>query len=96
MSGKNDNDQIFSEYFFLSYIQADGTWTRGDLPTCIPVQCDIPHHPLNGQQRTHDVWSVIRVTFMFRQGSVHGSQLQVRGELLLQLWLHAGRQWNKV
>ena len=29
--------------------QADGTWTRGDLPTCIPVQCDIPHNPVNGE-----------------------------------------------
>ena len=39
---------------------------------------------------------VPRVTVMFRQGPVHGSQLQVCGELLLQLWLHACRQWNKV
>ena len=31
--------------------QADGTWTRGDLPTCIPVQCDIPHNPVNGEYK---------------------------------------------
>ena len=29
--------------------QADGTWSSGELPTCIPVQCDIPHNPNNGK-----------------------------------------------
>ena len=29
--------------------QSDGTWTSGELPTCIPVQCDIPHNPNNGK-----------------------------------------------
>ena len=34
--------------------QADGTWTRGELPTCIPVQCDIPHNPANGRHKLKD------------------------------------------
>ena len=29
--------------------QSDGTWTSGELPTCIPVQCDIPRNPKNGK-----------------------------------------------
>jgi len=29
--------------------QADGTWTQSELPTCIPVQCDIPPNPTNGK-----------------------------------------------
>ena len=40
---------VLNKSLTLSHYQADGTWTRGDLPTCIPVQCDIPHNPLNGQ-----------------------------------------------
>ena len=39
--------------------QADGTWTRGDLPTCIPVQCDIPHNPVNGEYK-HFILRVYR------------------------------------
>ena len=29
--------------------QADGTWTRSQLPTCIPVQCPVPHSPAHGK-----------------------------------------------
>ena len=43
--------------------QADGTWTRSELPTCIPVQCkvmimfrhclhsllQVPNSPVNGK-----------------------------------------------
>ena len=28
--------------------QGDGTWTRSELPTCIPVQCHVPSSPVNG------------------------------------------------
>merc|ERR1719192_2077422 len=28
---------------------ADGVWTSGELPTCVPVQCDIPDNPINGK-----------------------------------------------
>merc|ERR1719204_1056990 len=29
--------------------QADGTWTQTELPTCIPVQSDVPANPVNGK-----------------------------------------------
>jgi hypothetical protein len=31
------------------YCQSDGTWTPSELPTCVPVQCQIPDSPVNGK-----------------------------------------------
>ena len=33
----------------MATLQADGTWSQTELPSCIPVNCDVPLNPPNGK-----------------------------------------------
>ena len=66
----------FLDYFRYKLIgsseqicEADGKWSE-DVPSCIPINCSIPEHFVNGKVHYNNITYGSNITFSCKQGYV--------------------------